>query len=65
MLPETLTVTGTKGKRSGTAGTEITQEVTLNATLFDDAEFVITGDTAVNINRTYNGEKSDDSQILL
>ena len=32
--------------------------------MFDDAEFVIDGNLAVDMNRTYNGEKSDDSQIF-
>lgn len=61
---ETLTVTGTKGKRSGTPGTTITKTVTLNATLYDDAEFVISGNKTVDMSRTYNGAKSGDSQIF-
>ena len=61
---ETLTVTGTKGKRSGTTGTTITQTVTLDATLYKDAEFAISGNKSVIDNRTYLDAPTEHSFTL-
>ena len=50
---ETLTVTGTIGLRHNTEDAELTSTISLDATIYDDAEFLITGSKTIADNRVY------------